>query len=253
MSKSKRLKKDKILIGLAVFAFLIALCIALMRNFNLIDTAQTVEAGTTAALVVVTMYYAAQTGITVKEMKKQRYATALPVIDILGIDEIGRTNSVRLAEAKAKSKETRIIDEIASLTHLACLLRNIGVGPATDVFSFITVNKRNEVGTTEHYEFQRLGPLERGVNLTNVASENWPLFLMQRNGCKFLVAYYFDVYGRCFESIREVTRDETTGELKINPLKVKKVKDEESELLSKGNYTDFVDKLWPASKQEVSR
>jgi hypothetical protein len=186
-----------------------------------------------------------------EEMQTQRYDSERPVIDIQDIEELGRTSSVQLAEAKAKSRGTKITEEREWPKKLTCLLRNIGVGPATDIFSFITITKLSEVGSTEHYEFRRLGPLERGANLTDISSEKWRLFLMQRNSGKCLVTYCFDVYGRCFESIREVIRDETTGELRTNPLKVKEIEDKEYELLIKGNYKDFVDKLWPTLKSEV--
>lgn len=81
-------------------------------------------------LVGVTIYYAVQTRKMAEEMREQRYDSVRPVIDIEHIADklIG---DELLEEGFGATR-----DDYSKGLH--CKLRNIGVGPAIDVYSFIT-------------------------------------------------------------------------------------------------------------------
>ena len=147
-------------------------------------------------LVVVTSLYALsahkQADASVKmaeEMEKQRYDTIRPVIDIQHAEDGAR----RLGELAASK------NEIVS-GGLPCILHNIGLGPAIDVYSFTQLNSDKY----HRYDFGILGIGGKSDPKTlSVDSEG------NRNR---LIAYYKDTYGRKIESSREVQdREEGAG------------------------------------------
>ena len=177
-----------------------------------------------------------------KEMENQRYDTVRPVIDIQWQPDAKEEELVRAAGVMAieggEPPQSQLPDK------LTCVLRNVGVGTATDVYSFI------QAGTQPDDECHQLRPL--CLLQINGVSEEWPLSLKEIDNHKFLVAYYRDVHNRCFQSIREVSRDEKRGNLKLDPLGTSKLDKEVYRELNVGNYTGFLEKLWSPSKEEVN-
>jgi len=208
---------DRVKITLPRIAFVLALIIILLRVFKAIDTAETLEIAALTTLVIVTMWYAQSTRKMAEEMREQRYDAVRPVIDIKWQPDAGEEKRVRvagvLAIEKGKPPQSQLPDK------LTCILRNIGVGPAIDVHSFV------QPGAQPDDECHR--PRNLGTLAKNEATEEWPLFLKQKDDRKVLVAYYKDVHDRCFESSREVSRDQVRGNLKLGPLEtIEKPKEE---------------------------
>jgi len=172
----------------------------------------------TSGLVLVTGVYAVsaakQADASVKmakEMREQRYGAVRPIIDI----ERRETNLERASQ---------VVDAAQLPDKLTCVLRNIGVGPATDVYSYI------QAGTQPDEECHRpraFGALAKGALVKDGEVNEWPLSLKQRDNRKFLVAYYRDVYGCCFESTREISVDKKLKRWEIGPLDVREIAKEE--------------------------
>ncbi len=166
----------------------------------------------TLALVLITCIYAmrtsdiakatrAQADASVKmaeEMRDARYDTVRPVIDIINIDQTP-LELARQAYAEELPKE------------LPCKLCNVGVGPATDVYSFVCPPSSER----RRHNFDTIA----------IGKEKGPkrLSLAQKDNHWFLVAYYKDVYGRWFESSREVRR----GAVNPDPLQIREITEEE--------------------------
>ena len=155
-------------------------------------------------LVAVTIFYALsasrQADASVKmaeEMREQRYDSVRPIIDIERINPQKTTELAREAYGDYSKG-------------LACALRNIGVGPALDVYPFIQTDKE-----------RHLHPF--GALAKSGETGELPLSLEQRNGRNVLVAYYRDVYDRCFESSREVKK----GVVQLGPLEIRRIPKEE--------------------------
>ena len=134
------------------------------------------------------------------EMQNQRYDAFRPVIDI------DRSNSEprELAKEAYKAKNGELPED------LMCLFRNIGVGPAIDVLSYVPYRERrlHSFGTIA----------TKGTDLYPIR-----LSLEGNNNRKILIVYYKDVYGRCFESSREVSVDKDKGAWKLGPLAAHKI------------------------------
>lgn len=162
-----------------------------------------VQAIAMMVLVGVTSYYAAQTRKMAKEMLNQRYDIFRPVIDI----DPYKSEPKELAKEAYKAKNGALPE------HLMCLLRNVGVGPAIDVLSYVYYERRwlHSFGTIATIGTD-LDPMQ--------------LSLEGKNNRKVLIVYYKDVYGRCFESSREVSVDREKGTWKLGPLEAHKINKE---------------------------
>ena len=184
-----------------------------------------IQIGLTAALVSVTIIYAWRTHVIsraakeqaeatrkqaeasvkmAEEMREQRYDAVRPVIDIYR----DQTDEDKLPEAFAgKSGDTS--------RGLACVLHNIGLGPAIDLYSFV---QNPFSGKRQHYDF--------GTIATGEKTPKMNLSVKQKDGRMALLAYYKDVYGRAFESSREVSSDKEKG-WQLGPLKIRPVMEDE--------------------------
>lgn len=155
-------------------------------------------------LVTVTGIYAfltaRQADASVKmaeEMANTRYDTFRPIIDIVEVS----------MEAKEIYKHAFEAKEGKFPENLPCKLRNIGVGPAIGVSSFIVVPSNGE---QQPWDFGTLAVKEE--------TSEFRLSLQQIGDRMFLVVYYKDVYGRDIESRREVSLDKEKHGWKIHPL-----------------------------------
>lgn len=159
-------------------------------------------------LISVTAIYAYFTYKMAEEMKEQRYDTVRPVVDF----ELMESYPVLIHKEKLTVEEQKEAD---LRFFPGCKLRNIGIGPATDVHSFtLTVSgeRRNLY----------LGSLVKGAT-----TEETVLSTEKRGDCWFLVAYFRDAYSRSFRSSREVDLDVETGKPILGPLRIIVVKEEE--------------------------
>ncbi len=173
-----------------------------------------IQAISMVLLVVVTSIYVWRTHVISKatreqadasvkmaeEMRQQRYDTVRPVIDFKFMESYPIMISQGLTP---KEQEERNLS-----SGIRCMLCNIGIGPATDVYSFtLTVSgERRQI---------YLGSLVKGETTPETI-----LSLEQRDDCWFSVANYRDAYGRSFESSREVHLDMETGKPELGPLKI---------------------------------
>jgi len=211
----------KLFIAGAIFAGVLANLIAR----DIITTAQAIEPTILFVLVLVTAMYvkrAAETANAAKqqadasvkmaeEMRNARYDALRPIIDIV-----------------EPMMEPR---EMATLAYNAregifpkdwpCRMRNIGVGPAIELYSFIEDAK----GKPRRWDFGAI-PVAIGEEEMGYTRE-MRLFLETRNNHRALVAYYKDVYGRTFESSREVTFNKEKTGYEIGPLKIRPLPKEE--------------------------
>jgi hypothetical protein len=162
-------------------------------------------------LVSITAAYAHSTQKMAEEMRDARYDALRPIIDI-----VEQTVEPREMAAQAyNAKEGKFPK------YLPCKLRNVGVGPAIEPYSFIEDHR----GKTRRYDLDTI-PVAIGKEEMGYTHEV-PLSLQQRGEHRALVAYYKDVHGNPFESIREVRLDREKGALKIGPLKIRPLPKEE--------------------------
>ena len=152
-------------------------------------------------LVVITGFYAWRTFAIsnatkkqAKEMKEQRYDTVRPVIDIqrdIDVADIAR----QTLEANAALSE--------DISHgLSCILHNVGLGPAIDLYSFV----QNPVsGERQRHDF---GTLAKGGKTYRMKLS---MIHEERPSDLLLVAYYRDVYDRDCVSSRIVFIDKEKG------------------------------------------
>jgi len=169
------------------------------------------------ALVAVTGFYALsaskQANASVKmakEMKKQRYDTVRPVIDI---QWQALTDDRRLGEAASSPSQ------LAS-DGCSCILRNIGLGPAIDVYSFV----RSHSGERHRYDFGTIAiPAIEGEFQPSIPTILSP----KQEGERVVIEiHYKDVYGQSFESNREVIGK--VGDWKLGPLQIRLVEEGEN-------------------------
>ncbi len=188
-----------IIVGIG-FLYIIALAFHYSEEIGLSDRMQILLM---FGLVAITGFYALSTAKMADEMKEQKYDSVRPIIDIERI-ELHTIEQTREAYG----------DYSKGLT---CVLRNIGVGPAQDVYSFIQTDRE-----------RHLHPF--GALAKNGETGKLLLSLEQRNGCNVLVAYYRDVYNRYFESSRDVKN----GVVQLGPLEIRKLStDEYDEVMKK--------------------
>jgi len=205
-------KNEKNILSTALVLF--AIVIALLILKSTISMAQAIEVTITFVLVLVTFIYAIRTAeiadatreqakVSVKmaeEMKQQRYDTVRPVIDF----KFRESYPIMISQGLTPKER----EEGNLSSGIRCMLCNIGIGPATDVYSFtLTVSgERRQI---------YLGSLVKGETTPETI-----LSLEQRDDCWFSVANYRDAYGRCFESSREVHLDMETGKPELGPLTI---------------------------------
>lgn len=139
----------------------------------------------------------------VDEMPEQGHAAVRPLIDIIEGESSAREQIRRAVYATAGKLPSGI----------TYLLKNIGLGPAIDVYSSI----EDLDGGAVQYCF--------GTIATSEKTGEMRLFLDQRGDRGVLVVNYQDVYGRRWESSREVSVDKEKGAsfLKIGPLRTCKL------------------------------
>jgi len=184
-------------IWLLIIAVVAASIISVLYHYNQIDTAQTLEIAALTTLVLITAWYAKHTATMAKEMREQRYDAFRPIIDIVEMP-IEPTEQVKKAFDAGDGKFPE---------ELPCVLRNIGVGPAISVSSFIIVPSN---GGQRSWDFGTIAVGEK--------TSEFRLSPQQIGDRMFLVAYYKDVYGRDVESRREVTLDKERHGWKIHPM-----------------------------------
>jgi len=190
-----------LVIALMGLAYIIILAFQYSQEIGISDKLQILLM---FGLVAVTTFYAwsafRQADASVKmaeEMANTRYDAFRPIIDIV---EMPMEPTERLKKA-FDAGDGKFPQE------LPCVLRNIGVGPAIGVSSFITVPSNGEQQ-----------PWDFGTIAVRGKTSEFRLSPQQIGGRMFLVAYYKDVYGRDIESKREVTLDKERHSWKIHPL-----------------------------------
>lgn len=158
--------------------------------------------GLVAATSALALYAAGQADASVEmaeEMKAQRYDAVRPVIDIQ------RRGGDKIREGLAAETEEYSYG-------LSCILHNIGLGPATDIYSFVQNPFSDE---RQCFEF---GTLAAGGK-----AEEMRLSLEQEDNRTALVVYHKDVYGRAFESSREVQAGKKREGWKVGPLRIRSI------------------------------
>ncbi len=177
----------------------------------------------TLALVLITCIYAMRTSDIAKatraqaetsmkmaeEMKKQRYDTVRPVIDIYK----DPTDEDEMSEAFAATKGD-------ASQGLSCALCNVGLGPAIDLYSFVQTSSGSRSYDCGTLAVGKKTPRMK-LSMINEINKDHPSDLL-------LVALYRDVYDRDFISSREVSVDkERKGAWSIGPLKIVPAKEDE--------------------------
>jgi len=201
--KKKRRRPISVLeITLQIWALLFLIFIVSMGSK--LQPADWVQVILLGGLVTVTAVYTTASVNMAKEMREQRYDVVRPVIDIYR-DQADDDKIIEALDAR---------DENAS-RGLSCVLKNIGLGPAIDVYSFI---QNPFSGEHQRHEF--------GTLAIGEPTFRRKLSLIHEGSPLALIAYYRDVYGRTFVSIREVSSDKEKG-WEIGPLQSRPVTQEE--------------------------
>ncbi len=181
-------------------------------------TTDWIQAIAMVVLVGVTIFYAyqakkasgsakASADASVKmaeEMRDTRYDALRPIIDI--VDAILEPEEMA---TRAYNAREGIFPQ-----YVPCRLRNVGVGPAIEVYSFIETDR----GETRRWDFHTI-PVAIGEEEMGYTGEV-RLLLEQWGNCRALVVHYKDVYGNSLESIREVSVNKDKGTVNISPLKI---------------------------------
>ena len=137
-----------------------------------------------------------------EEMRDTRYDTVRPVIDFQWQDSNIVVNSVAMMEG-TKGKVP---------IELSCKLRNVGFGPAIELYSYSIVGQDNR----NRYDFETL--VAGGKTVDWVA-----LSIRQEGNIGVLEAHYRDIYDRSFTSKLEVYSVKEKG--LQTKLKVEKVQE----------------------------
>jgi len=124
----------------------------------------------------------------IKEMRRQRQDSLMPVIEI----RVHKKDSLGTSQPQS----------------LDCSLDNIGPGPALDVGVHLYRPNGN-------HQFHDAGTIAGGQHLTRAT-----LAVTERDNTLGVSVCYRDVFGRDCESRREIARDTTAGQCTIGPLKV---------------------------------
>lgn len=194
---SEKMKRQAIW-ACSIFVLVLA-GLLILHIIDLIRVGEIIEIIVLFGLVLITAEYAMHTRKMAKEMLNQRYDTFRPVIDI----EQQAGGSEFIGEAFAAECEDY-------LHGLKCILRNIGIGPAVDVFSKIKFNG-NE------------GLCPFGTIAKGASTQKNKLSIERTDDRMALLAYYRDIYGRCFESKRELTVDKEKSSWKLGTLDARKI------------------------------
>jgi len=199
IQRFNRIKDIKRPYNFILLVFIIVLVASLVAALTGEEYVAVVNVLVLTALVLITAEYA-------KETREQRYDSVRPVIDITRIEHgesWAETQVLRTEQGKAAYGDYS--------QGLSCRLHNIGVGPATDVYSFVqTPNGKCQL-------------LPFGALAKDEMTDKYPLSLKQSDNRTVLIAYYRDVYDNCFESSREVI----TGKVHLGQLKIRKIPKEE--------------------------
>jgi len=211
--------------ALSIYVAVFGVVLASLLLRNVIDIAQAIELVILFTLVLVTGMYVKRTAEIAKatkeqadasmkmaeEMRDARYDALRPIIDI-----VEQTVEPREMATRAYNAREGIFPK-----KLSCLIRNIGVGPAIEVYSFI----EDARGETRRWDYGSI-PVAIGEEEMGYRRE-MPLSLQQRGEHKALVVCYKDVYGNLFESSREVTLNKEKSACEIRPLQIRPVKEVE--------------------------
>lgn len=165
----------------------------------LIFKAPLLEGMSLIALVWVTMVYAIAAHKQAKEMREQRYDAVRPIIDIQ-VQLTGNSLIVGLYVSEGKLPKG-----------MPCILRNIGLGPATDANSLIE-------GLAGECLWRGFGTLAKGEKTREIR-----FFLGQEDGRSAFVVYYRDIYGRPLESSRQISGDKERVSIEMGPLRIRQL------------------------------
>ena len=166
----------------------------------------------TFALVLITCIYAMRTVDIAKanremaeEMKEQRYDAVRPILDIRR--EQGEEDKMPEAIAATEGNTSR---------GLSCVIHNIGIGPAIDVYSFVNPYE----GKRQRHNFGTLAIGDK-TNKMNLSLE-------KEDDQTVLIAFYKDAYGRPFKSSRKVSIDKVIkGGWELGPLEIRPIAESE--------------------------
>ena len=207
------MRKSEIIRISVAFGLLVGTVSGLASN-KIITTGEAIEIILLFGLVVVTAIYARRTSDIAdatreqaKEMREQRYDAIRPIIDIERPWPLREEDRAR--ELIAATSGDLSVD-------LACNLRNIGLGPAIDVYSFTKMRG----GESRRRDFGTLAKNQEAIGSTSLS-------VQQKGSRIFLVVYYRDVYGRNFESSREVKLDREKQRWELGRLDTHFLKEEE--------------------------
>lgn len=175
-----------------------------------------IQAISTVVLVVVTVIYAWHTRKMAEEMREQRYDSVRPIVDIQWKPGLWAEYPKELAYS---------ISQLVS-EGCTCVLRNIGLGPAIDVYSFVPSSS----GERQVYDLGTL-PIEREAQPSSLDSlpTQFPATLSpKREGERLVIEiHYRDVYGQEFQSNREIIGRQ--GDWKLGPLQACFVKENQND------------------------
>jgi len=180
------MRRDLQMLLAAIVIMIVAVAIIGASN---IEAAPVFNLVLLAGLIGVTVVYAYSTGQIAKETRQQadasvklaeetreqRFASVRPVIDL---------------EPQGPGPSPADDHIIA----LRCQVRNIGIGPVTDLYIPVVLNLRGDTA------WKSLGTIGRD----GVVEASWVLGTKGAEDRWFLVAHYRDIYGNYFESSREV-------------------------------------------------
>ena len=137
-----------------------------------------------------------------EEMREQRLDSVRPVIDIQW-------------QQKHNSQTGKAAPNVSELksSGLPCVLKNIGLGPAIDVYYFL-----------QHHSGDHLRH-DVGILVVGGGVPQTPLVVDESGDHGIVKVYYRDAYGRRFESRREV-RDEEEKGWELGPLQIRLIEKE---------------------------
>jgi hypothetical protein len=165
----------------------------------------------TVAVAIATSIYAwltrQQVNANIKmaeEMRETRYDTIKPIIDINKdtTDNMDRAGQI----LAAKEGRTDIC--------IGCTLKNIGLGPAIDVYSY-TKYSSGEMIRQDH-------------NTLVIGNEIYASLIIEHiNDAMELSVYYRDTYGRTLKSRRIVTLNSKTEKFELGNLEIQEISEDE--------------------------
>ena len=225
VKKEKFNTKDAVFpFGVAALIILFVLALAFRQSIEAEEGQITdwIQIFLTLGLVVVTGAYAWSAHRQAKEMQNQRYDIFRPVLDIL-ID----------------TKIEPAVNTDARKITLTYHIHNVGVGPALDGYISTPEHNISYLGTltTIHDYKATTGDYSSSyVNHINIEKDKLPAIM--------IIAYYKDVYGRYFESKREIILADDKENVYLSALKHRK--------LDRNRDKDLIIKIWSPSKEEVT-